>query len=34
MVGSAELKGDTTLLSEVYQLRAGVLIQKLQKTGK
>jgi hypothetical protein len=34
MVGSSELRGDMTLLTEIYQVRAGELIQKLQKTGK
>jgi hypothetical protein len=31
MVGSADLRGETSLLTEVCQVRAGVLIQK---TGK
>jgi hypothetical protein len=26
--------GDTTLFTELYQVRAGVVIQKLQKTGE
>jgi hypothetical protein len=34
VVGLADLRGDTTLLTETYQVRAGVLIQKLYKTGK
>jgi hypothetical protein len=34
MVALSDLKGDTRLLTEIYLLRAGVLIQKLRKTGK
>jgi hypothetical protein len=34
MVVSADLRRDTTLLTEIYQVRAAVSIQKLQKTGK
>jgi hypothetical protein len=34
MAGSADLREDTTLFTELYQVRAAVLIQKLQKTGK
>jgi hypothetical protein len=29
MVGLADLREDTTLLTVIYQMRAGVLIQKL-----
>jgi hypothetical protein len=29
MVGSADLRGDMTMLIEIYQARAVVLIQKL-----
>jgi hypothetical protein len=29
-----DLRTDITLLTEIYQVRAGVLIQKLKKTGK
>jgi hypothetical protein len=28
MVRSADLTGDTTLFTEIYQVRAGVLVQK------
>jgi hypothetical protein len=34
MVGSADLRGDTTLLTEIYHMKAGELIQKLYKTTK
>jgi hypothetical protein len=34
MVGSTDLKVDTLLSTGIYLVRAGVLIQKLQKTGK
>jgi hypothetical protein len=34
VVGWADLRGDTTLLTEIYQVGAGMLIQKLQKTEK
>jgi hypothetical protein len=34
MIESADLRGDTILLTEIYQVRAEVLVQKLWKTGK
>jgi hypothetical protein len=32
--GSIDLGGDTTLFTELYQVRAGMLIQKLQRAEK
>jgi hypothetical protein len=34
MDGSADLIGDTTLFTELYQVRAGVLIQKRRRLEK
>jgi hypothetical protein len=34
MVGLTDLRGDTTLFTELYQVTEKVLIQKPQKTEK
>jgi hypothetical protein len=34
MAGLANPRGDSTLLAEIIRVRAGMLIQKLQKTEK